>query len=1106
MDKMNSNPNTNNNFDEEESAGESSDASGSSAAVSRAERLRRERAQRHRQRLHRAKQLHHSSHSLSSRSTPQPQPQPQPQTQTQTQPQPQRPQQPQPQHQSYVSSDSSASTAGSSSRRSQEPRGRRESRNVAPPPAAAPQQTSQQQPTRKHPAQKGDPQQQPSQQQHQVSRIAPPPGGNAGHAASNGGGGGSKPPHASSHSQSATQAPPSAPNHTAAPAHPQPPAPPQPPPPKGKPPPQHHAPPSGSSGRKTGPVLVSVESPLPPLVQRSLGDRSYEKRKNAALEIEQLVKSLGEARNVPMIQSVIAVLAKDFCTSMNANYRKGGLIGIAATAIGLMGNARGHLEGLISPVLHCFDDPESRVRYYACESLYNIAKVARGSVLRYFNQVFDGLTKLFADVDVDVKNGANLLDRLIKDIVTESEAFHVEHFLPLLTTYIRRTNPYIRQLLVGWITVLDSVPDISMIDYLPDFLDGLFNMLSDSNPEIRQAADSALSDFLREVRHATVIEFGPLVSILVAQCLSQDRLNRLTSITWIEELIQHPHSGGDALLPHHAVVLGAILHCISDTEEQICLVAERTNSDLLSLVRDTHSGFQLAPLIKTLTEKFLTKDDVPTKMAALRWINMLLEKRRRDMTEFVPQLLPVLLKTLSDASDAVVLFALQVLARISLGDGGGSLEEEGAANTAAAGNGDSTGGVAKDAGDDIHGGLLRGQKDEKHFKLVVNAILGLFVSDRRLLENRGSLVIRKFCVLLDAESVYMLLADVLSASCDVAPGPAGAAPGDEGGAGAAGGRALAEDADAEDDASAVTFSVEFVSTMVQTLNLILLTANELHGLRVLLANAFELNGRHYKDNVPSDERPGTRNSVHVFESIFRCWCHSPVATFSLCLLARAYGVAFALVQKFSELEVTVGFLMQIDKLVQLLESPVFVHLRLQLLDVESLHHAPLLKSCYGLLMLLPQSDAFRSLNDRLATVCNLRDNLGISPALSSAQKKSRPGLLSKRQVDLLSHFDAIMDLHRKIRSREAQQLMVGELLHDGVSRASRVTVGSSAVGSSGKGSNRVGTGVAGAGTGVPISGNVSQSVFYTDSGHHGGSNSSGTTNAPNGRGRVTQEV
>jgi vacuole morphology and inheritance protein 14 len=46
--------------------------------------------------------------------------------------------------------------------------------------------------------------------------------------------------------------------------------------------------------------------------------------------------------------------------------------------------------------------------------LYNIAKVARGHILKYFNQIFDGLCKLFADVDVDVKNGANLLDRLIK--------------------------------------------------------------------------------------------------------------------------------------------------------------------------------------------------------------------------------------------------------------------------------------------------------------------------------------------------------------------------------------------------------------------------------------------------------------------------------------------------------------------------------------------------------------------------------------------------------------------------------------------------------------------------------------------------------------------
>ena len=199
----------------------------------------------------------------------------------------------------------------------------------------------------------------------------------------------------------------------------------------------------------SGPDLTLQQTlPLQQTILRNLGDRSYDKRKNAALDIENLIKQLQETGDTNRIRDVITVLGKDFACSTNANHRKGGLIGLAATAIGLMTEANTHLDQLIPPVLHCFDDPESRVRYYACESLYNIAKVARVGILQYFNQIFDGLCKLFADVDVDVKNGANLLDRLVKDIVTESESFDVDKFIPLLQKYIRMTNPYIRQLMV----------------------------------------------------------------------------------------------------------------------------------------------------------------------------------------------------------------------------------------------------------------------------------------------------------------------------------------------------------------------------------------------------------------------------------------------------------------------------------------------------------------------------------------------------------------------------------------------------------------------------------------------------------------------------------
>jgi len=119
-----------------------------------------------------------------------------------------------------------------------------------------------------------------------------------------------------------------------------------------------------------------------------------------------------------------------------------------------------YLNKLVPPVLKCFGDQDSRVRYYACEAMYNISKVARGRTLTFFNEIFEGLCRvcttsplllldlsaaplsltffggpgvvvcvdaqLSADKDLNVKNGAQLLDRLIKDIVTESDAFDIE--------------------------------------------------------------------------------------------------------------------------------------------------------------------------------------------------------------------------------------------------------------------------------------------------------------------------------------------------------------------------------------------------------------------------------------------------------------------------------------------------------------------------------------------------------------------------------------------------------------------------------------------------------------------------------------------------------
>ena len=47
------------------------------------------------------------------------------------------------------------------------------------------------------------------------------------------------------------------------------------------------------------------------------------------------------------------------------------------------------------------------------------------------------------------------------------------------------------------------------------------------------------------------------------------------------------------------------------------------------------------------------------------------------------------------------------------------------------------------------------------FERVLNSVLDLFTEDRRLLEVRGSLIVRRLCVLLNARTIYMTLAAVL---------------------------------------------------------------------------------------------------------------------------------------------------------------------------------------------------------------------------------------------------------------------------------------------------------------------------------------------------------
>uniref|UniRef100_A0A8B9PZB6 Protein VAC14 homolog n=1 Tax=Apteryx owenii TaxID=8824 RepID=A0A8B9PZB6_APTOW len=729
----------------------------------------------------------------------------------------------------------------------------------------------------------------------------------------------------------------------------------------------------------------------------------------------ELVREFVAQNNTSQIKHVIQILSQEFALSQHPHSRKGGLIGLAACSIALGKDSGLYLKELIEPVLTCFNDADSRLRYYACEALYNIVKVARGSVLPHFNVLFDGLSKLAADPDPNVKSGSELLDRLLKDIVTESNQFDLVGFIPLLRERIYSNNQYARQFIISWILVLESVPDINLLDYLPEILDGLFQILGDNSKEIRKMCEVALGEFLKEIKkNPSSVKFAEMANILVIHCQASDDLIQLTAMCWMREFIQ---LAGRVMLPYSSGILTAVLPCLSydDRKKNIKEVANVCNQSLMKLVIPEDDDMDEAKQSMTLpaepaSEESLSKPEaissgptticvlqlsflsspsflcsserIPvtlnldgivqvldchlhdtsigmmTRIAVLKWLYHLYIKTPRKMFRHTDSLFPILLRTLSDESDEVILKDLEVLAEIASSPAGQT-----------EGHGPSDGPDARSNQVELHVPIKASQLSSSgtkgmecspstptmnsyFYKFMIN-LLKRFSSERKLLEMRGAFIIRQLCLLLNAENIFHSMADILLREEDL----------------------------------------KFASTMVHTLNTILLTSSELFQLR----------------NQLKDLK--TQESRNLFCCLYRSWCHNPVTTVSLCFLTQNYKHAYDLIQKFGDLEVTVDFLTEVDKLVQLIECPIFTYLRLQLLDVKN--NPYLIKALYGLLMLLPQSSAFQLLSHRLQCVPN--------PELmqTSSAGFKRAAAANIDYTELLQHFEKVQNKHLEARHQRA---------------------------------------------------------------------------------------
>ena len=639
-----------------------------------------------------------------------------------------------------------------------------------------------------------------------------------------------------------------------------------------------------------------------------IGDSRYEKRKAAALEVEQLVKRLAAGGAGPQqqpasspdharIRALIDRLIAEFAFSPQANHRKGALLCLAAAAVGLGDHTPGaeqHLRQVVPPILASFTDQDARVRYYATEALYNVAKSSRERFVEFYVETFDALFRLCADPDPNVQSAVTYLDSLVKDIVTAHPAsLRISALVPKLREYLKVLNPYKRNFLCGWIAVLWSVPDLEMVAYLPELVDGLMGMLSDPNREIRAAAHRVLLEFLCEAQ-ASLAALGPggggaggaggaadaaatdtanapfdfaavVDATLVPRAVSPDELTRLTALRWLQAFLD---LAAPRLVRSYSAVLGVVLPNVSHPSAEVRAAARAANDAMLALGGGGAKGRQgaasaaasaaaaaaaavnTAAVLEVVGREVRSPQEA-TRLEALRWVHFLLVRNEAEVFGQLALLLSALLDALGAPSERTVLGALAVLGQIA--------------------------------------------GHPQHFRRVLSALLDRFRGDEglALLQRGGPLVVRRLCAHLGAARVFRELASLLDGEED---------GGEEKDGGGGGGGNKGGD-------------LPFASAMVQALNLVLMTASETRGLRDALRKA----GEH-----------GNSEAEGVFRGLYPAWSHSSGAALSLCLLCQAHGHARAMLESLSALPLGADALVQLDRLVQLLECPAFAPLRLRL--------------------------------------------------------------------------------------------------------------------------------------------------------------------------------
>jgi len=144
----------------------------------------------------------------------------------------------------------------------------------------------------------------------------------------------------------------------------------------------------------------------------------------------------------------------------------------------------------------------------------------------------------------------------------------------------------------------------------------------------------------------------------------------------------------------------------------------------------------------------------------------------------------------------------------------------------------------------------------------------------------------------------------------------------------------------------------FISKMVNYLNQYLINVPNGSNFRKSLINKKDV-----EDSGKNKE---------LFLKMYKIWSFNPIALIVFCVVTEHFQLTYNIILNLIKIQLDNEYYLHLGQLIQLLESNLYDYIRIRLLD--PIKNIYLIKALYGILMILPQGQAYNILSNRMCNV------------------------------------------------------------------------------------------------------------------------------------------